>query len=647
MSSLLPNGKQHFDDNNGRPLVGGRVYYYIPNTSTPKDTWQDEAMTILNTNPIVLDARGECTAWGYGRYRQVVRDIFGNLIWDRIVTDFTSELDTSINDLKDALAAPEGAGMIGFIHTGTGAVPRTALSKMRDAVSAKDFGAVGDGVADDTAALQAMINAHQYVHFVGPQYVYSISDSLRLRNGSHLDLRGAKIIQKTAQTPIFDAQTTEGVRIFGGELEGAKSFVNSPTSQDIGVLADNASDMALSWLTLRNFGYAGFRCQVGGEAFDIRDCTAIGFANELGPEDRNNMGFCLGGTSISLQGCRVSNTAQGLIVVEKSSSVSLVGNLIKDIPVEHGMYLDTSVRNVDVIGNVLRNIEHMGIKIQWYDAGDFGSPENLMITGNSIYGCGDTGIAALNSQPTSPTPLYARNVSITNNTISEITGSAIIARYVQAMKISGNNAYSVQQRGISTDSILSGSITDNDLTNIQLYGIECYGPHRGLVVSRNKLRNVGLTGTSNPSLAMGITVSGGQGFEIHSNRVDNELFNLTYGINVEVAVSAGSSVRDNYVRGYISAGIRLPASLLPLDYFGGNISYGQSSVNAVVNLPSVILQGPGRIAKYSGNAAPTTGTWTKGDRVEAIEPDPGQPSEWICVLSGTPGTWRVNTTVAP
>lgn len=58
MSSLIPNGEQRFVDNNGRPLIGGRVYYYVPNTSTLKDTWQDESMTILNTNPIVLDARG-------------------------------------------------------------------------------------------------------------------------------------------------------------------------------------------------------------------------------------------------------------------------------------------------------------------------------------------------------------------------------------------------------------------------------------------------------------------------------------------------------------------------------------------------------------------------------------------------------------
>lgn len=91
-ATLLPNAEQQFVDGNGKPLAGGSVYFYIPNTSTPKATWQDSGQTILNTNPVVLDGAGRAAIWGAGIYRQVVYDQFNNLIWDKVTEDTSGGL---------------------------------------------------------------------------------------------------------------------------------------------------------------------------------------------------------------------------------------------------------------------------------------------------------------------------------------------------------------------------------------------------------------------------------------------------------------------------------------------------------------------------------------------------------------------------
>ncbi|CAG4900872.1 hypothetical protein LMG31841_02927 [Paraburkholderia saeva] len=97
-ATILPNAKSQFIDSNGKPLAGGTVYFYIPNTSTPKATWQDPAQTILNTQPIVLDASGQALIWGSGVYRQVVFDQFNNLIWDQITEDANAGLTGNLVD---------------------------------------------------------------------------------------------------------------------------------------------------------------------------------------------------------------------------------------------------------------------------------------------------------------------------------------------------------------------------------------------------------------------------------------------------------------------------------------------------------------------------------------------------------------------
>jgi hypothetical protein len=60
---LSPGAKQQFFDNNGRPLVGGKLFTYQAGTNTKLATYTDASGLSQNTNPVILDYRGECNLW--------------------------------------------------------------------------------------------------------------------------------------------------------------------------------------------------------------------------------------------------------------------------------------------------------------------------------------------------------------------------------------------------------------------------------------------------------------------------------------------------------------------------------------------------------------------------------------------------------
>ena len=76
------------------------------------------------------------------------------------------------------------ATKLNFLQAGASAVARTVDSKLKDVVSVKDFGAVGDGVTNDTTAVQAALDAAFAVFF--PAGNYSFDGSLNLRQGNSL-----------------------------------------------------------------------------------------------------------------------------------------------------------------------------------------------------------------------------------------------------------------------------------------------------------------------------------------------------------------------------------------------------------------------------------------------------------------------------
>jgi len=168
---LLQNAKAQYIDQGGLPLANGTVGFYFPNTLNPLPTYQDQAGTILNTNPITLDSRGQAIVWGTGTYRQIVKDASGVTIWDQVI-------DTPASG--SAFANTSGAGGAALVGFDGGTV-------------ADFFKAKNNRVVDSIAALRTLSKTLYTRAFVtgyyaigdggGGPYQYDTADTTSADNG--------------------------------------------------------------------------------------------------------------------------------------------------------------------------------------------------------------------------------------------------------------------------------------------------------------------------------------------------------------------------------------------------------------------------------------------------------------------------------
>ena len=69
------------------------------------------------------------------------------------------------------------ADNVGYTPAGASAVLTNVQTKLRETVSVKDFGAIGNGVANDSAAIQAAINTGKKLYFPAGTYLCNVSIS--------------------------------------------------------------------------------------------------------------------------------------------------------------------------------------------------------------------------------------------------------------------------------------------------------------------------------------------------------------------------------------------------------------------------------------------------------------------------------------
>jgi hypothetical protein len=96
MAIQFTDGKFHGFNDDGTPLVGGLLYTYVSGTTTPQATYTDSTLTAQNTNPVVLDSRGEAAVWlGTSAYTMKLLRADSTLVWSQ----------DGISDVSGALAA--------------------------------------------------------------------------------------------------------------------------------------------------------------------------------------------------------------------------------------------------------------------------------------------------------------------------------------------------------------------------------------------------------------------------------------------------------------------------------------------------------------------------------------------------------------
>jgi hypothetical protein len=265
--SLFAGAGAQFFDNNGNVLSGGKIYTYQAGTTTPLATYTSNSESAFHTNPIILDSAGRVPSggeiWlqlGVG-YKFVLRTSADVLIatYDNIPSSAQPPVANDADSImyEQGYTVTAGSFVVGKIYriasvgttnftligavnntvgthfiatgagsgTGTAELSQTVETKLRQTISVSDFGAIGNGVADDTAAIQAAIDSRASVGGVisFPAGIYKITASLTWYSTVSEDVSGISFVGEGRNSTTLKSYIANGPMF---DIRGTKSFAS-------------------------------------------------------------------------------------------------------------------------------------------------------------------------------------------------------------------------------------------------------------------------------------------------------------------------------------------------------------------------------------------------------------------------------------
>ena len=272
--------------------------------------------------------------------------------------------------------------------------------------------------------------------------------------------------------------------------------------------------------------------------------------------------------------------------------------------------------NARVIGNTIIGYGQVGI----YAVAESGTTNvnNVTIIGNRISGADNTlvsmciAVGGYGYSANASGNFIISNNTLTGCTVAGDTGNAINVVYPQT----GGTITSVT---ITDNVILNGSNGTNPIINFRNNG-----------ATRASYINVSGNMLYANSATMGIEVSGAAEYTIVANNTISLDGTATYAINLSDNTTYFYKILGNQICGGATYTAYFPAFSSTGATFANNTAKG-------VALPNVYPTG---IRTLFDNSIPTSGFYRQGSIIYNTSASSGGYAGWICVTSGSPGTWK-------